>query len=220
MTGINPIKMRYSNILLWFAEAQNELYGPTAPDATCGLSPIQALAKVHNRAFDTPQDNNSFLLSAMSSKDAMFDAIVKEHAWEFTGEGFRKWELIRWNLLYAKTIDFKEQYLNDLSNEVYQSKVYFNYSNAAKTKIDMSSITWYGIPADKTEADYAGSVSSFGSSKIGTGKDKQVDTNLPSISSGLVGDNVTVKNRYLMPIGSSTISASNGKLHNSYGYSD
>lgn len=240
MTGINPVKMRYANVLLWFAEAQNELYGPTAPDATCGLTALQALTLVHNRAFTkntgtddkptlvpNPQDAGAFLTGAAASQDAMFNAIVQENAWEFAGEGFRKYDLIRWNLLYKKIMDFKADYLARLDASVvdqpgynFQKKLYFNYANEAKTKIDMKSITWYGIPDGKATTDYAGNVSSFGSSKLGTGSDKQVDTNLPSISSGLVGDNVKVKNRYLMPIGSSTISASNGKLHNSYGYSD
>ena len=39
-------------------------------------------------------------------------------------------------------------------------------------------------------------------------------------STSQVGDNVEVKNRYLMPIASTTISATNGKIHNSYGYAD
>ena len=240
MTGINPVKMRYANILLWFAEAQNELYGPTAADATCGLSAQQALTQVHNRAFtkntgtdekpnlvSNPQDGGTFLTGATASKTAMFDAIVQENAWEFAGEGFRKYDLIRWNLLYKKIMDFKADYLAKLDASVvdqpgynFQKKVYFNYSNEAKTKIDMKSITWYGIPDGKAATDYAGNVSSFGSSDPSKTDDKQVDTYLPNISSGLVGDNVKVKNRYLMPIGSSTISASNGMLHNSYGYSD
>ena len=245
MTGINPVKMRYANVLLWFAEAQNALYGPTVPDATCGLSALQALSLVHNRAFTkntgtdekpvlvtNPQDGGTFLTGAAASQTAMFDAIVQENAWEFAGEGFRKYDLIRWNLLYQKIMDFKADYLAMLANadddgtdyvpgiRNFQKKLYFNYANEAKTKIDMSSITWYGIPAGKTTADYAGNVNSFGSSKLDTGSDKQVDTNLPSISSGLVGNSVAVKNRYLMPIGSSTISASNGMLHNAYGYSD
>ena len=33
-------------------------------------------------------------------------------------------------------------------------------------------------------------------------------------------EEVAVKNRYLMPIASTTISATNGKIHNSYGYAD
>jgi hypothetical protein len=245
MTGINPVKMRYANILLWFAEAQNELYGPTAPDATCGLTALQALALVHNRAFTknngtdekpelvpNPQDNGAFLTGAAASQTNMFDAIVQENAWEFAGEGFRKYDLIRWNLLYQKIMEFKADYLALLGSadddgttyvpgvRNFQKKLYFNYANESKTKIDMKSITWYGIPADKAKTDYAGSVNSFGASDPSKTDDKQVYTNLPSISSGLVGDNVKVKNRYLMPIGSSTISASNGKLHNSYGYSD
>jgi len=40
---------------------------------------------------------------------------------------------------------------------------------------------------------------------------------LPKINGGL---NASVKNRYLMPIASTTISASNGTLHNSYGFTD
>lgn len=236
MTGINPVKMRFANVLLWFAEAMNELYGPTTPNAICGLSAYEALAKVHNRAFtvnngtdekpvltEYPQDAKDFLSKARSSKEDMFEAIIQENAWEFAGEGFRKYDLIRWNLLYAKIKEFKQTYLNQLTDGTYQEKVYFNYKNEAKTKLDMSSVTWNGIPDGKVENDYAGSVNSFGSSKTDTGKDTQVDTNLPSISSGLTGEygvELKVKNRYLMPIGSTTISASNGKLHNSYGYSD
>ena len=237
MTGLNPVKMRYANILLWFAEAQNALYGPTVADATCGLTPMQALAMVHNRAFTkntgtdekpspvaNPQDGGAFLTTAATSQSAMFDAIVQENAWEFAGEGFRKYDLIRWNLLYTKIQEFKQTYLNNLDENLvdqpgyyFQKKVYFNYTNESKTKVDVKSITWYGLPDGKTEADYAGNVSSFGSSKLGTGSDKQVDTNLPSISSGLNGSHT---NRYLMPLGSSTISSSNGMLHNSYGYND
>lgn len=146
--------------------------------------------------------------------------MVDENKWEFAGEGFRKWDLIRWNLLIEKINEFKQTYLTELENGTYQETIYFNYLDANKTKIDYSSITWNGLPQGKTAADYQGSAKSFGNSKIGTGSDTQVDTNLPTISSGLVGDDVPVKNRYLMPIASTTISATNGKIHNSYGFAD
>lgn len=124
--------------------------------------------------------------------------------------------------LYDKINEFKLTYLAELADGTYQEKVYYNYTDDAKTKLDMSSITWYGIPTGSTEADYAASTDSFGKSvDKGDGKsDTQRDVNLPSISSGLVGDNVTVKNRYIMPIASTTISASNGHLYNSYCYSN
>lgn len=235
MTGINPIKARYANVLLWFAEVMNELNGPTAIDATCGLSAYDALAKVHNRAFTTAQDAFTFLTKAKADKDAMFNAIVDENAWEFAGEGFRKFELIRWNLLVDKIKEFKQTYLNQLADgATYQKNVYFNYIKDAAgnptNQIDFSTITWYSDESSNSDS-YDGTAKSFGSGSITSETDTQVRTNLPSISCGLVGtatvsgtsityEEPAVKNRYIMPIASTTISASNGKLHNSYGYSD
>ena len=222
-TGINPIKMRYANVLLYYAEVMNELAGPDANyNGDAGITARQALALVHKRAYDAEHqaDAQAYIDAIPGDKDSFFNAIVDENAWEFAGEGYRKWDLIRWNLLYAKTVEFKETYLRQLADGTYQQKLYFNYKDAAKTEIDYSSITWHGIPNGKSEADYDNSVSSFGGAKIDDPTDKTVYTNLPSISSGLVGDDVKVKNRYIMPIASTTISASNGSLHNSYGYSD
>lgn len=235
MTGINPVRARYANVLLWFAEVMNELNGPTATDPTCGMSAIQALTKVHNRAFATDQSTGTFLTTAGSSQTAMFDAIVQENAWEFCGEGFRKFDLIRWNLLAEKIKESKQIYLTWMSDGTFQKKIYFNYlkddAGNPTSEIDFSSIEWYGLPSGMTEDDYDGNTTSFGNGSITSETDTQVRTNLPSISSGLVGkgtisgtsmtyEEPAIKNRYIMPIASTTISASNGTLHNSYGYAD
>lgn len=225
MTGINPIKLRYSQVLLYYAECMLELAGDA--DATypgsAGLSARDALREVYVRAFngtDHVGDANSYINSLPGDRDSFFDALVDENAREFAGEGYRKWDLIRWGILYDKIMEFKQTYMDQLADGTYQEKVYFNYTDEAKTKLDLSSITWYGMPIGKTEADYQGNANSFGSSDPDKADDKQIYTNLPSISSGLVGENVTVKNRYIMPIASTTISASNGNLHNSYRFSD
>lgn len=230
MTGINPVKMRYSNVLLFYSECMNELAG--SPDASypgdAGMTARQALALVHERAFDSEHKSEAaaYVASLPSDKDGFFnEGIVQENAWEFAGEGFRKWDLIRWNLLVEKIYEFKQTYLQELADGTYPDKIFYNYSDEAKKKIDMSSVTWYTPSEMVNEADYAASVSWFGNSKLDTGTDKQVDTNLPSISCGLVGTDVNskdagvaVKNRYLMPIGLTTISDSQGYLSNSYGY--
>lgn len=230
MTGINPVKMRYSNVLLFYSECMNELAG--SPDASypgdAGMTARQALALVHERAFDSEHKSEAaaYVASLPSDKDGFFnEGIVQENAWEFAGEGFRKWDLIRWNLLVEKIYEFKQTYLQELADGTYPDKIFYNYSDEAKKKIDMSSVTWYTPSEMVNEANYAASVSWFGNSKLDTGTDKQVDTNLPSISSGLVGTDVNskdagvaVKNRYLMPIGLTTISDSQGYLSNSYGY--
>ena len=219
MTGVNPVKMRYSQVLLYYAECLNELAGPEGSyQGDAGITALQALALVHNRAFSEASIANNYMNNVPRTKEGFFEALVQENAWEFAGEGYRKWDLIRWNLLVDRINAFKQTYLNDLQSGKYPDKLYFNYSDAEQTKIDMNSVTWYSLPSNPD--DYAGSVDGFGKSAVGTGKDKQVDTNLPTISSGLVGEGVVVKNRYLMPIASTTISASNGKLHNSYGYND
>lgn len=96
-TGINWPMLRYSDVLLMLAEAENELNGPTA-------TAQDALRRVRQRAFDSkywPEKVTNYVTSISGSKQAFFDAIVNERAWEFGGEMIRKYELIRWNL-YAK----------------------------------------------------------------------------------------------------------------------
>ncbi len=223
MSGINVVRMRYPQVLLMYAEVMNELAGPTGSYTNdAGITAQEAVAEVHNRSFENPETEETYLNTITRSKEDFFEAIVDENAWELAGEGFRKYDLIRWNLLVDKIIEFKQTYVSQVNDGTYQSTLYFNYSDDAKTKIDASSITYYGIPEGMSASNYQGSRSSWG--KV---DDTQMNTNLPSISSGLVGnsltgskDAVSVKNRYLLPIASTTISASNGVLSNSYGYSN
>ena len=125
--------------------------------------------------------------------------------------------------VFEMTKESLDTYYDELMNEsnpnYYPEKVYFNYTDETKTKIDMSSVTWYGLPEGKESSDYDDNKSFYGAEREDS-KQTQLQTNWPSISSGLVGDNVQVKNRYLLPVGSTTISAANGYIHNSYGYSD
>ena len=216
-TGINPVKMRYSQVLLYYAECMNELAG--GPDGRytddAGITAREALKLVHTRAFDAAHKAEASAYVDGLTADNFFDALVQENAWEFAGESVRKYDLIRWNLLVQKIKEAKQQYLADLEAVKYQAKLYFNYKDASKTEIDMNSVTWYGIPEGKTAADYDANVTSFGAGSVTSDAVKNV---LPLISDGLVGDDVAVKNRYLLPLGNSTIADSNGTLQNSYGW--
>jgi hypothetical protein len=95
--------IRFADVLLMFAEAQNELSGPNA--AYNGVTPVQALEEVRRRAFRTSYV--ALPSSQTSSQSAFFDAIVKERFLEFGGEGIRKYDLIRWNLLTTKITETK-----------------------------------------------------------------------------------------------------------------
>ena len=93
--GIKPVVMRYSDILLMAAEIENELNGPTAQAKDWFL-------QVRSRAYKGHETEAEDYVAALSSKEAMFNAIVDERALEFCGEFLRKADLIRWNLLSKK----------------------------------------------------------------------------------------------------------------------
>jgi hypothetical protein len=97
-TGINWPMLRYADVVLMYAEAENEINGPTAAAKS-------ALERVRKRAFaqiDWSDKVDTYISTVSSSKDDFFNAIVNERAWEFGGEMIRKYELIRWNLYDKK----------------------------------------------------------------------------------------------------------------------
>ncbi len=86
--------IRYADVLLMFAEAENEINGPSA-DA------YNAINMVRRRGFGKPitsADVTIDLPSGLSQTD-FFKAVVRERSLEFGGEGIRKFDLIRWNLM-------------------------------------------------------------------------------------------------------------------------
>ena len=99
--------IRYSDVLLMFAEAENEISGPTA-------AAYNAINQVRRRGYGksiTTADATVDLPAGLS-KAAFFDAIVKERSLELGGEGIRKYDLIRWNLLASKLASTKTDLLN------------------------------------------------------------------------------------------------------------
>src|SRR5699024_2538173 len=101
-TGVNWVLMRYSDILLMYAEAKNALDGPDNVDSIAHISARQALEKVRKRAFGprSPEIKNY--------NSDFFKAIVNERAWEFGAEALRKGDLIRWGLLTKKIEQMKK----------------------------------------------------------------------------------------------------------------
>ena len=80
--------LRYSDILLMYAEADNELNNGPSGTALNYFNLVRSRAGVAS-------------LGSMNHND-FFNAIEKERSLEFGGEGLRKYDLIRWNLLDKK----------------------------------------------------------------------------------------------------------------------
>src|SRR5690606_33142141 len=92
-TGSNWPIMRFSDVLLLYAETENELNEGPTPVA------VSAFEEVRTRAYG---GDAGAIGATPTDKDGFFTAIVNERLLEFAGEGIRKYDLIRWDSLGAK----------------------------------------------------------------------------------------------------------------------
>jgi len=96
--GLNWPILRFSDVLLMFAEADNEING--APSAAA----ISAFQEVRTRGYG---GNAALIGTTATDHDGFFQALVKERSLELGGEGVRKYDLIRWNLLSQRLSEAK-----------------------------------------------------------------------------------------------------------------
>ncbi|MNK11503.1 SusD family protein [compost metagenome] len=89
--GVNWPIIRYADVLLMFAEADNEIRQSPSEDAK------KYLQQVRDRAYGGSALNPFPLSSIPQDYEGFFTAIRKERLLEFGGEAVRKFDLIRWN---------------------------------------------------------------------------------------------------------------------------
>jgi len=195
--GVNKLYMRYAEIVLMAAETANELQGAAA------AAPY--LKMIRQRAFnaaDWPAKVDAYV-DALASKESMFNAIVEEHKFEFTGEMERKQALIRWNLLKTKMDEAKtKMYALKTRTGAYAdvpSTLYYRYA------ADNETLEIYGLNRGETanmSADYP----------LNKAWTDLADTKIESIYAR------DPNTRQFWPIWQVFLDASNGKLVNDYGY--
>ena len=86
--------LRYSDVLLMFAEAENELNGPTA-EAHAALNQVRERAQASLFVDD----------QAITNKETFFEVIMSERSRELCFELHRKNDLIRWGKFIDKMKD-------------------------------------------------------------------------------------------------------------------
>lgn len=198
--GVNKLYMRYAEVILMAAEAINELDGPAA------AAPY--LKMIRQRAFNTvdwPTKVDDYI-NSLSSKEAMFNAIVEEQKFEFCGEMVRKQSLIRWNLLKTKLDETKSKMyaLRDRSGEYADvpEKLYYKYAE------DGESLIIYGL----NKGEHEDKSSEFEYKTTWVAPDQLEDEKIESIYA-------QDPNQWqFWPIWQVFLDASNGKLVNDYGY--
>jgi hypothetical protein len=87
---INWPLLRYSDVLLMYAEALNELNNGATTEA------VNAVKTVRKRAF---KNDESKIGTIPTSYDAFKDFIIEERKLELSNEGLRKSDLARWGIL-------------------------------------------------------------------------------------------------------------------------
>lgn len=227
--GINWVVLRYSDILLMYAETENELRnGPTDAAKT-------ALKQVRARAFTAADyaEKVEAYVNNQASYNSFFEAIINERAWEFGGEALRKFDLVRWNMLQSKIEDQRTKFNTMINGEpvtifgnTYNNlpkNLYYKYEAAAEN-IAWSDINFY---EDRPDLDLltTDELKTLGYTRVawmaGFSETNKTAYNkrLELFSSGLEkAYNSVCDNRYLYPISTTAISDSQGKLTNSYGY--
>lgn len=91
-------RIRYTEIYLNYAEAANEAWGPTGMGKH-GYSAYDVVKAIRQRAGIKDADGNDpYLESVKNDQDKMRDLIRNERRLELCFEGFRFWDLRRWNM--------------------------------------------------------------------------------------------------------------------------
>ncbi|HEY6143122.1 MAG TPA: RagB/SusD family nutrient uptake outer membrane protein [Flavobacterium sp.] len=203
--GVNKVYMRYAEVLMIAAEAANELEGPAA------AAPY--LKDIRKRAFVSADHavKVDAYVDALATKEAMFDAIVNEHKYEFTGEMERKQALMRWGLLKIKLDEAKAKMNNLIARTgeyaTVPTTLYFKYKAAPDDVTALDKI--YGLNRGETTNPGAG-YASFAWTWTGTTATTKANS--------LYKASQNPENRYFWPIWQTFLDSSNGMLKNDYGY--
>ncbi len=96
-SGVNTTILRYSDILLTYAEAINEQNGPNA-EALDALNKVRRRARAAGTAFQQPEAVYPDITSGLTQSQFR-DVLLLERAREFVGEGERRNDLNRHGLL-------------------------------------------------------------------------------------------------------------------------
>lgn len=213
--GYNWPIIRFADVLLMFAEAENELNGPTA-------AAQNALLEVRTRGFGGNPTRATAGLN-LTSKESFFNALVEERYLEFGSEGIRKYDLLRWNLFETKLAETKANLLKLALNQAPYQNVprYMYFRTPAAGNVQWVRSFYRPAPAtapagttvrvnwrEAINAAYIANTRPTGTTvTVGT-------TSATSIGSGLAAEYVPGQGKELLPIPQSTLAADPALVQN------
>lgn len=130
--------IRYADVILGYAEAENEVNGATS-------DVYNAMISIRKRAGIVAGSGGLYGLRAGMSKADMRDAIHNERRIEFAFEESRYWDIRRWKT--AETV--MNQSLNGMSITKIGANLTYNIVTALATKFNRPTMYLYPIPYDE-----------------------------------------------------------------------
>ncbi len=210
--GINYPVMRYTDILLMFAEASLGGITGDRPQNTTGIDPEVQFNRVRARA-------------GLADKELNMQNLMDERKFEFVGEYIRKYDLMRWGKLKEKLTETMARIadLDAHTGEFEQTgdTIYFQYRQDNTLVSESSGLNGYIM------------TNVWGLKKGEVGRPAGFDTDngwvakniFLSESAGrylasyrLYYNEETLDSRHYWPIFLTNLGASNGSLWNDYGY--
>jgi len=204
--GYNWPIIRFADVLLMYAEADNELNGPTAVA-------VAALREVRTRGFGGNATRAGLGLNTNTKAD-LFTAIVSERLLEFGSEGVRKYDLLRWNLLEQKLTETKANLaLLRTGAAPYQNVPLYQYYRVVSGKIQWTrsfyrpSPTVITAPAGTTRVNWRFAIdAAYVANLRPNGTSVSVGgTAVTSTGSGLAAEYVPGQGKELLPIPQTTL---------------
>ncbi|WP_281614911.1 RagB/SusD family nutrient uptake outer membrane protein [Flammeovirga sp. SubArs3] len=134
------VYIRLSQVYLDFAEAANEVYGPTAVVPEAGISALQAVNIIRNRV-GMPDVNSKY-----TGDKALFrDRIRNERAVELCFEGHRWFDIRRWKIAEEKLATIKRVVIKKSSD----GSLEYSYPVLKGVRNFRPRNYWYPIPIDE-----------------------------------------------------------------------
>lgn len=140
--------IRYAEILLNYAEAANEYYGPNYEETLGGqkVSPYEVLKLLRKRAAIEPGDDGMYGLKPNMSQDEMREAIRLERRLELAFEGHRFFDVRRW--MIADQTDNKVMHGCEITRAADGSKTWQEVE--VRTHTFRKAMYFYPIPYKET----------------------------------------------------------------------
>ncbi len=121
-------RIRYTELYLIYAEAANEAWGPTGTGANA-YSAYDVIKAIRTRAGVGTTNGDPYLEYVKNSQDTMRELIRNERRLELCFEGYRFWDLRRWNKNLNETAGGVKIQNGTYQNIAVENRVYQDYMN-------------------------------------------------------------------------------------------